>query len=102
MARRCLRLGVAIPMFIATGYASKKEDRSMAQRKPEDRTTVDQILKLVDQLTPEEQDQLVEQMKVQWLRRELGKAEDSLDRGGGKPADDAFDAIIQRLENRKA
>jgi hypothetical protein len=74
----------------------------MAQRKPEDGTTLDQILKLADQLTPEEQEQLLEEMKLQWLRRELGRAADSLDRGEGKPADEAFDAVIRRLENRKA
>jgi hypothetical protein len=30
----------------------------MAQPKPEDKVTVEQVLKLVDQLTPEEQSQL--------------------------------------------
>jgi len=30
----------------------------MAQRKPEDKVTVEQILKLVDELTPEEQSEL--------------------------------------------
>lgn len=76
--------------------------KNMAQRKPEERTTLNQVLKLADQLTPEDQDLLVEQMKLNWLRRELGKAADSLDRGEGKPADVVFDAVIQRLEKRKA
>jgi hypothetical protein len=48
----------------------------MAQCKPEEKATLDQVLKLADQLTPEEQEQLVEQLKLQCLRRELGKAED--------------------------
>ena len=75
----------------------------MAQaKKNDDKTTLDQVLKLADQLTPEEQELLVEQMKLHWLRRELGKAAESLDRGEGKPADPVFDAVIQRLESRKA
>lgn len=53
----------------------------MAQRKPEDQTTFDQVLKLVENLTPEAQEQLIEEMKLQWLRLELGKAEDELRRG---------------------
>jgi len=47
----------------------------MAQRKPEEKTTLDQVLKLADQLTPEEQDRLVEEMKLQWLRRALEEGE---------------------------
>lgn len=74
----------------------------MAQRIPEDKTTLEQILKLADQLTVEEQERLVEEMKLRWLRRELGKAADSLDRGEGKPANQVFDAVIQQLESRKA
>lgn len=74
----------------------------MAQPKPEDKTTLDQVLKLVDQLTPEEQEQLVEEVKLQWLRRELGKAEESLERGEGIPADQVFAELKERYERRKA
>lgn len=38
--------------------------------KKENKPTVNQVLKLVNQLSPEEQDQLVEEMKLEWLRRE--------------------------------
>lgn len=44
----------------------------MAQQKPE---RIDEILRLVDQLSPEEHDQLVEEMKLQWLRRALDEGE---------------------------
>lgn len=74
----------------------------MAQRKPEERMTLDQVLKLADQLSPEEQEQLVEQLKLQWLRRELGKAEDSLDRGEGLPADQVFTELEDRYKRKKA
>lgn len=53
----------------------------MAQRKPEEQATFDQVLKLVENLTPEAQEQLVEEMKLQWLRRELSKAEESVTQG---------------------
>ncbi len=47
----------------------------MAQRKPEEQTTFDQVLKLVEDLTPEAQEQLVDAMKLQWLRRALDEGE---------------------------
>jgi hypothetical protein len=34
----------------------------MAQRKPEDKTTLNQVLKLVDQLSPEEREQLSQKL----------------------------------------
>ncbi|CAN5688010.1 hypothetical protein BH10CYA1_BH10CYA1_03900 [soil metagenome] len=53
----------------------------MAQRKPEEKATLDQVLKLADQLTPEEQDELMEELKLQWLRRAIGEAEKSVAEG---------------------
>jgi hypothetical protein len=38
---------------------------SMAQRKPEEQTTFDQVLKLVENLGMEAQEQLIEEMKLQ-------------------------------------
>ena len=74
----------------------------MAQQKPDNKTSLDQVLKLIDQLTPEEQEQLVEEVKLQWLRREVGKAEESLDRGEGRPADQVFNELKERYERRKS
>ncbi len=68
----------------------------MAQRKPEDQTTFDQVLKLVENLTPEAQEQLLEEMKLQWLRRELGQAEDELRRGEGVPGEQVFAELRER------
>jgi len=53
----------------------------MAQRKPDKQATFDQVLKLVENLTPEQQDQLLEQMKLQWLRQALAEAEESAAQG---------------------
>jgi len=38
-------------------------------------------LALVSQLTPEEQDHVVEELKLQWLRRAIGEAEKSVAEG---------------------
>jgi hypothetical protein len=73
----------------------------MAQRKPEEQNTFDQVLKLVENLTPEAQEQLVEEMKLQWLRRELGEAEAQLRRGEGIPAEEAFALLEERYKSRK-
>ena len=53
----------------------------MAQRKPDERTTFDQVLSLVESLTPEAQESLVEEMKLQWLRQALAQAEKSVAEG---------------------
>jgi hypothetical protein len=52
----------------------------MAQQKP-DRQPIDEILKLVDQLSAEQQDELDEQMKLRWLRRAVDQADESMAQG---------------------
>ncbi len=54
------------------------------------------MLKLVENLTPEAQEQLIEEMKLQWLRREFGRAEDELRRGEGVPGDQVFAELRER------
>lgn len=53
----------------------------MAQRKPDERSTFDQVLKLVESLEPEAQENLVKEMKLQWLRQALAQAEKSVAEG---------------------
>jgi hypothetical protein len=72
----------------------------MVQRKPEEQNTFDQVLKLVEDLSPEAQEQLVEEMKLQWLRSELGKAEAELRRGEGVPGEQVIAELRER--NRAA
>ncbi len=72
----------------------------MAQRKPEEQTTFDQILKLVENFTPEAQEQLVEEMKLQWLRRAIDEADESLARGESvslEELNEHLDAVRQKL-----
>jgi hypothetical protein len=70
----------------------------MAQSKPE-RLSVQELLRLVDQLSPEEQEELTEEMKLHWLRRELQKGEEELDRGDGIPAEQV---IVELKARNKA
>jgi hypothetical protein len=74
----------------------------MTQRKPEDQTTLDQVLRLVNELSPDEQEKVSEELKLQWLRRELGKAEDQLRRGEGIPTEEVFAELEAEYERRKA
>jgi hypothetical protein len=70
----------------------------MAQRNPEEQTTFDQVLKLVANLSPEAQEQLIEQMKRQWLQRELQVGVDQLDRGEGIAGAQVFEEVRRRLK----
>lgn len=67
---------------------------------PDERVTLDQVLKLVDKLTPEEQEQLWERMKLQHLRWELQKGVESLRRGEGIAAEDVLRMLEARAQKR--
>lgn len=71
----------------------------MAQQEPEP-ITVKEILKLVDQLSPEDHEKLVEDMKLQWLRREVQKGIEQADRGELINGDDVFAELKQRLQSK--
>jgi len=73
----------------------------MAQRNPEEKANFDQVVTLADLLTPDDQEKLVEHMKLQWLRREVQKGIDAADRGELVDGEEAFEHLIQRLKNRK-
>lgn len=72
----------------------------MAQRNPEHEPTLEQVLMLVNQLGPEDQDKVAKELKLNWLRRQLQMAEDQLERGEGIPADDALAELRTRAEER--
>lgn len=67
---------------------------------PKEKPTVEQVLRLVEELTPEEHEQVLEEMKLQELRRKLAKAEESIARGEGIPAEVALAELRQRAEDR--
>jgi len=74
----------------------------MALSKPDDASTLDQVLKLVGELTPEEQEQVVEEFKLQWLRRELAKADSSVAQGKLRSAEDVFATLEEKYRGEKA
>ena len=67
----------------------------MAQPKPEG-LTVQELLRLVDRLSPEDHQQFTEEMGLKWLRRELQKGEDDLAHGKGVPADQVIAELRER------
>ncbi len=73
----------------------------MAQPKP-DRTSIEEILRLVDELSEEEQDQLGEELKLKWLRRALDEGEESIRQHGTLPAEEVFAELKERYERKKA
>jgi len=75
----------------------------MAQQKPE-RQSIDEILKLVDQLSAEEQDELDEQMKLRWLRRAVDQADESMAQGkliSQEELDRRLDAVQAEVLDRQ-
>jgi hypothetical protein len=75
----------------------------MAQQKPE-RRSIDDILRLVDELSPEEQEELDEKMKLRWLRRAVDQADESLAQGktvSQEELDRRLDAIHAEIVERQ-
>jgi hypothetical protein len=60
------------------------------------------VLKLADQLTPAEQDKLVDELKLAGLRRAIAEGEESIRQYGTRDAEDVFSKVISELERRKA
>ena len=67
----------------------------MALSKSE-RDSVEKVLKLFEQLSPEGQEQLVEEMQLRWLRRQMAKAEESLERGELVTGEEVFRQLRER------
>ena len=75
----------------------------MAQPKPDDKATLEQVLKLVQKLSPDEQEQLVQEtIKLQELRRELMIGVEQLERGEKIPGQQVFREIRERHQERMA
>lgn len=53
----------------------------MAQRKSEEQGTIEQVLKLVDQLSAEGREEVLYQLKLDELRRDIQVGVDQADRG---------------------
>ena len=70
----------------------------MAQQLPEENSKLKQLLRLADQLSFEDQELLVEQIKLKWLRRAIDEADESLAKGDSLSLDqlDEHIASIRR------
>ncbi len=53
----------------------------MAQRKPEERAAIENVLRLVDELSPEAREEVLNQLMLEDVRREIRKGLDSAERG---------------------
>lgn len=62
--------------------------------------TVDQVLKLVDQLSAVERQQLMQELRVHEFQREVQKGIDAADRGDLKPAEEVLDKLRKRANSR--
>jgi len=72
----------------------------VAQPKPEDKDKLDQVLKLVDQLSPEEREMLLQNLKLQELRREVQIGINQADSGDVMPAEEVLGRLRTRAEQR--
>lgn len=62
--------------------------------------TVDEVLDLVDRLSPEEQMELMEQLRIRWLRRSIDEGDESMRQYGGRSAEDVY-ASLQEDDKAK-
>lgn len=67
----------------------------MTHPEPE-KLSVQKLLMLANQLSPEEQEELAEELELQWLQRELKRGMYELARGEGIPADEAIAELRAR------
>lgn len=73
----------------------------MAQRKPEDQVSIEQVLKLVDKLSSEERTKLLQLLTIDQLGSAVQKGIDAADRGELQPAEQVFAELKQRSAARQ-
>lgn len=62
--------------------------------------TVDQVLQVVNQLSAEEREQLIQELRAEDFRREIQKGVDAADRGELKPAEEVLARLRSRAQSR--
>jgi hypothetical protein len=72
----------------------------MAQRRTSEDRTIEQVLKLVGELSPEGREEVLEQLKLDGMRREIQKGIDSADRGEIIHAGVVLNRLRKRTEQR--
>ena len=66
----------------------------------EKKPTIEQVLKLVDQLSADERIRLVQHLNDTEFQCEIQKGIDAADRGELKPADEVIDRLRKRAQSR--
>lgn len=67
---------------------------------PQEKPTVEQVLKLVEELTPDERAQVKHALDLQAIQERLRQAEESIARGEGIPGEDVLAELKERAEAR--
>lgn len=62
--------------------------------------TLDQVLKLVDQLSAEEREQLMQELKAEDFRRAIQIGIEAADRGELTPADEVIARLRKKAQSR--
>jgi hypothetical protein len=70
----------------------------VAERKNENEVAFEEALKRASQLSPSDQERLVNEMKTQWLRRAVREGDDSLLQHGSRPATDVLTDLKSRYQ----
>lgn len=73
----------------------------MAQQKPE-RLSVTELLRLVDQLSPEEKEEFQDELERQYLREAIEEGEESIRQHGTLDGEEVFASVLSELNKRKA
>ncbi|HEY9772392.1 MAG TPA: hypothetical protein V6C81_01135 [Planktothrix sp.] len=73
---------------------------NMAKSDPSKQSAFEQVLKLARELAPEEQDRLVEQMKLDWLKREVQIGLDQLANGDWVDGEEFLQELKLRAKQR--
>jgi hypothetical protein len=72
----------------------------MAERKTDENGTIEQVLKLVDKLSVEGREEVLEKLKLADMRRQIQKGIDSANRGDLMPGDVVLNRLRKRAEER--
>jgi hypothetical protein len=69
---------------------------------PQEKPTVEQVMKLVDELTLEERDQILEQLKMEKLKQAIQTGIEQADRGELIDGDEVFSPLRERNATLRA
>lgn len=79
------------------------KDRQVTEDRLDEVAQIERLVReLADTLTPHEQDELLEELKLVWLRRAIHDGEESAKQQGTIPADEVFDRLEAKYQRMKA